>query len=398
MTSPVRHPASRFWSFPPSERPPIAAPFERTNLRELAARPSRFEHHLMVCATVDGVELEVVVASEPLYFAHVNATDEYAVALETGDSMVDAMPLRTFLSSASSGDDVGRYNHRALDLVLHAEGALHWPGRLRPPYAPFPFPPGERRTALSLVYCAIGRAPHEKPIAPPIDAQRSGDVKASVDGAVDMALVPLREASGAIARIGATRLAVVSGVDRIAPPNGGWVVVLEGEAVSAHAPMDLVRVPNGESLDARGIRRALVLDSERAEPDPIPPLWSESPAPPFAPFEDAVPGALPFALGELVVREASPTNVAVSVGSLTSEVPRYWLARMLFRVALHGVRLGYVETYGGLFVDDRGDGVRVGLRNGTDAASVEIPRADTLGAIERLYRAVAPGDYRERLD
>ncbi len=29
-------------------------------------------------------------------------------------------------------------------------------------------------------------------------------------------------------------------------------------------------------------------------------------------------------------------------------MPRYWLAHMLFRAA--GLRLGYVETYGGLFL------------------------------------------------
>jgi hypothetical protein len=85
--------------------------------------------------------------------------------------------------------------------------------------------------------------------------------------------------------------------------------------------------------------------------------------------------------------------VRVSLGSATAEVPRYWLARMLFRIALHDYRLGYLETYGGLFYDDRA-GYRLGLRHG---ASLELSRSEIASAVERMYRAVAPDGYVERL-
>ncbi len=81
--------------FPPAERAPLPDGIERTNLRELAARRERYEHHLLACATVDDVQLEIATASEPLYFAHINLSDEYAIALTTGDDLVDRFPLRT---------------------------------------------------------------------------------------------------------------------------------------------------------------------------------------------------------------------------------------------------------------------------------------------------------------
>jgi hypothetical protein len=71
---------------------------------------------------------------------------------------------------------------------------------------------------------------------------------------------------------------------------------------------------------------------------------------------------------------------------------------MLFRIGLHGLRLGYIETYGGFFVDDRGDGpVHVGIREGQTRHALRVERAETLAFVERLYRAVAPDDYAERL-
>ncbi len=124
---------------------------QRVNLHELVARPRRFEHHLVVVAGLGPAQLEIVTASEPLAFAHHNISDEYAMALPTGDAMIDAFPLRTFLTDPSSFTDVGRINHRVGDLVLHPHGLLHWPGRLRPPYAPFRFPHGMRRCGLSRV-------------------------------------------------------------------------------------------------------------------------------------------------------------------------------------------------------------------------------------------------------
>src|SRR5206468_1134336 len=106
-----RHPTTRSWVFPPVVRPPLPDGIERTNLRELAARPGRFEHHLLVCASIDDVQLEIATASEPLYFSHINLSDEYALALPTGDELIDRFPLRTFLSDPRTGEDVGRYNH-----------------------------------------------------------------------------------------------------------------------------------------------------------------------------------------------------------------------------------------------------------------------------------------------
>lgn len=395
-----RHPTSRSWTFPPREREEPGPGITRTNLRELVARPARYEHHLMVCATVDGVQLEVTTASEPLFFAHVNLSDEYALALPTGDELVDRFPLRTFLSDPVTGEDVGRYNHRIGDLVLHPEGVLHWPGRLRAPYEPFDFPPGMRRCGLSLVYCANKPTPATwSPLPPP--QGREEDAKAYVTPAPPMVLASTRGRPGVLARIGRTSLSLVEVPERIAPAHGGWVVVLEAEAGSAHAACDLLRIAEGSSLDGAGIVRALVLASDEVGPDEPPVAWHVVPAPAFAAFEDAAPGALPLVLGEgaLRITESSASLVAVAIGDVQAEVPRYWLARMLHRVGMHGLRLGYAETYGGFFVDDRDEaGVRVGLRGGKGEAptAVRLPRAEALLTLERMYRAVAPAGYRER--
>ena len=394
-----RHPTSRSWAFPPGERVALGGGIERTNLRELVARPERFEHHLLVCATIDGVQLEVTTASEPLYFSHVNLSDEYALALPTGDELVDRFPLRTFLSDPVTGVDVGRYNHRIGDLVLHPDGLLHWPGRLRAPYEPFDFPPGMRRSGLSLVYCASKTTPATWcPLPRP--RGREEDAKAYVTPAPPMVLASTRGAPGALAHIGRTTLSLVELPERIELPRGGWVVVLEAEAGGDHAACDLLRIPEGAALDGAGIVRALLLASSEAAPDAVPASWSEVPAPPFAPFEDAAPGVLPLDVVTMRIEEVSPSLVAVAIGERRAEVPRYWLARMLYRLALHGLRVGYAETYGGFFADDRGDDVRMGVRAEGDrpGGEVMIARAEALGAIERMYRAVAPAGYRERLE
>ncbi|MDF2694992.1 MAG: flavodoxin family protein [Labilithrix sp.] len=395
--APPRHVTAREWTFPDPKRSPPPPGTERTNLRELAARPERFEHHLTICATVDGVQLEIATASEPLYFAHINHSDEYAIALPSGDELVDRFPLRTFLSDPESGEDAGRYNHRVGDLVLHPERWLHWPGRLRPPFEPFDFPPGMRRAGLSLVYCASRPTPATwcpLPIAP----ERSADVKTYRQPAPPMALASLRGEPRTLATIGRTTLALVELPDAIAPAHGGWAVILEATPASAHAAGDLYRIAAGARVDGSGIVRALVLESDTLGPDPVPPAWSAAPRMPFVPFEEAAAGSLPFAAAGLVVEERGPTRVAVSAGAtLTAEVPRYWLARLLFRVGLHELRLGYVETYGGFFVDDRGgDAVQIGLRAGTEREAVIIPRGEALALVEGLYRAVAPPGYVER--
>ena len=78
------------------------------------------------------------------------------------------------------------------------------------------------------------------------------------------------------------------------------------------------------------------------------------------------------------------------------QTPRYWLARTLFRVALHDVRLGYVETYGRVFFDDRSGDLEVGVHGEDSRKSVTVPRAEAMAFVERMYRAVAPVGYRER--
>jgi multimeric flavodoxin WrbA len=392
----TRHAAASTWVFPPS-RPALPIPLARINLREMVARPDRFEHHLIVCATIGRTQLEIVTASEPLYFGHVNLSDEYAMPLPSGDDLVDRFPLRTFVSDAPSGNDVGRYNHKNGDMVLHPVGYLHWPGRLRPPYEPLELPPGIRRCGLSLVFCANQHTPSNAP-ALALPAARSADIKPYVTPAPPMAIAALGGEPGVIAKIGTATLELVDRPRTIAPARGAWVVVLDTEA-GPHVACDLIRVPAGAALDATGMVRALVLSDADASPDEPPPSWRALPAPPFAPFEDAARERLPLSHGELFVEEVSAREVRVRVHDEIATVPRYWLARMLFRVALHGFRLGYIETYGGLFLDDgnAGGDVQLGIRTPARKRAITVPAADAVAMLERLYRAVAPDGYRERL-
>ncbi|HEX5058298.1 MAG TPA: flavodoxin family protein [Kofleriaceae bacterium] len=394
----ARHAATNTWVFPKASRPALPAPLSRINLREIVARPERFEHHLIVCATIGRVQLEIVTASEPLYFGHVNLSDEYAIPLPCGDDLVDRFPLRTFLSDAASGADVGRYNHRNSDLVLHPIGYLHWPGRLRPPYEPFELPPGVRRCGISLVFCANQHTPSSAPRrgAP---SGRDGDIKPYATPAPPMMIAAVSGEPGVVAKIGTASFELVDRPTAIAPARGGWVVIVEAAPTSAHAACDLIRIPAGASLDTTGVVRAFVLSDTDASPDEAPPSWRGLPPSPFAPFEDAARGNLPLHHGELAVEHASPTEVTIRVRDTVTTVPRYWLARMLFRVALHGLRLGYLETYGGLFIDDDAAGrdFQLGIRTPSGKTAITVPASDALAMIERLYRAVAPDGYRERL-
>jgi hypothetical protein len=199
-----------------------------------------------------------------------------------------------------------------------------------------------------------------------------------------MSLVPVMSGPDrTVAAIGGTSLSIVVAPKVIAPPRGGWVVVLDGDA-----PMDLHRIDDGGSLDGAGIRRALVFASPEMAPEPIPPSWQAPPPPAFAPFEDGS-GTIPFDHPALAVTLASDTIATIAIGESRADVARYWFARMLFRVALHPMRLNYVETYGGLFVDDS-DGLRMGIRSGASSSV-------TLADVENLYRAIAPPNYCERL-
>jgi len=364
---------------PPAQAHPLAKHWARPvgamNLRELASRPERFEHHLVVVARIGTVQLEVATASEPLYFGHRNISDEYALALPTGDDLVDRFPLRTFLSDARG--DVGRYNHRTGELVLHPLGFMHWPGRLRPPYEMPPIPDGMRRCMLSLVYCANVPTPSAGIHIAAAEAR----AKPYVSPPPPMSIVDVRTHVGVIAAVGATTLEVATGT--IAPPLGGWVIDLD--------TLELKRLQTGETID---VPRALVFASPSAEPDPLPPAWQALPPAPFAPLEDAPRAALPFEHGPLFVREHSESLATVTLEDAIAEIPRYWLARTLFRLGLHDLRLGYVETYGGMSFDDHAGG---DLDIGVGDATFRIPRADALAFVERLYRAVAPRGYTERI-
>lgn len=386
-----RHPTTATWVLPPDDRAPLPAPLRRTNLRQLAARPDRFEHHLMVVARVGDTQLEIATASEPLYFAHRNISDEYAVPLGTGDALLDSFPFRTFFADLETGADVGRVNHRCEQLVLHPHGILHWPGKLRPPYATFDFAPGMRRAGLTLVYCAWQPcAPVERPLF--VSAGNEGAVKTYGGAEVPFLLAELaREPSRALAAVGQTRLELAVEPTVIGPPGGGYAVVVDGDGVDAF-PGDLVYVPAGASYAARGVARALVVTG--AAPEPPPPSWDAAPAPPFAVYEAARPGALPIEVHGVAVTDAGDGQAEVAIGASRARVPRYWLARFLFRTALHEFRLGYLETYGGFTYDDQAGVVRLGIRGGD---SVDIAMGDAARAIEALYRAVAPAGYIERL-
>lgn len=393
-TAPQRHPTAKEWRFPDAARAPLTAPLRRSNLRELLARPLRFEHHLMVVARVGSAQLEVATASEPLYFAHLNISDEYALAMQTGSELVDAVRVRTFLSDPSSLEDVARLHAGARDLVLHPFGLLHWPGRLRPPFAPFDFPPGMRQCGFSLVYCASqATPPGSRPAF--VSQGREADAKLYGERQVPLLIADTRrEAARTLAVVGHTRLDLLVAPHRVAPTRGGYVVVLDAREDGAHFAGDLVYVPPGAALDGAGVERGLLFHSDVREAEAPPPSWLEPPAAPFAPFEEAAREALPLAIGGLGFEAASPSEVSVSAGGGSAQVPRYWLARLLFRIALHQYALGYVETYGGFFYDDRDGSFQLGVRG---AGAERFSRADLASAVERIYRAVAPGGYVERL-
>ena len=366
----------------------------RTNLRALASRPGRFEHHLMVVARAGGAQLEIATASEPLYFAHVNVSDEYAIALPTGDATVDRFPMRTFVTDARTLEDVARYNHRVGDLVLHPLGFLHWPGRLRPPFTPFVFPPGMRRCGVSLVFCASSPTPGGGGPAG-VTAGREADAKSYVAESPPLVLRELgREGEGAVARVGDASLILVVRPRAVTAPRGAYVVILEADEGSPHAVCDLIHVPAGATLEGEGIARALVFASGTHAAEAPPASWDRVPGAPMAPFEDAPRAPLPVSNQGVEATSVDAERVTVAIGGRSAVVPRHWLARMLFRVALHPPVLGYVETYGGFFYDDRvPDAVRVGLRDGGEVA---ISRAEAMRVVEAFYRAVPPEGYTER--
>jgi len=383
----TRHPTTATWSFPPAVRADVGA--RRVNLREIAARPGRFEHHLTVVGSIGVAQLEVVTASEPLFFAHANISDEYALALPTGDAMIDAFPTLTFISDPDTGTDLGRVRHRSGQLVLHPHGLLHWPGRLRPPHV-MPDLPGPRRTGLSLVICANQPTiPATRPLL--VTSGLEDQVKAYTDRALPFVLADLsRQPPRQVAVVGSTQVELLVSPSRIGGGLGGYLVILEAEP--PWFATDLVFIEPGVIIETTGVARALWISGDDVADAP-PASWEEVPAPSMACFEDRDRVELPRVFDGIAVASISDDVVRVDIGGATAEVPRYWLARMLFRLALHGFRLGYLETYGGFYYDDR-DGYRLGLRGG---GALTLARGELEVVVDQLYRAVAPPGYTERL-
>ena len=350
-------------------------------MRELVARNDRFEHHLLVVGTAGDMQIEVVTASEPLYFAHKNISDEYALALRTGDPMIDGFPIRTFFSD-DDHVDIGRVRHRPGQMVLHPYGMLHWTGRLRPPYTMPPFP-GARRTGLSLVLCARHATPPSDTRPLIVSAGLEAEVKPYGHEAIPFLLADVyRERAQTLAIVGNARADLVVEPTPVGGEHGGYAVDLD--------TTDLFFVPPGAELATTARTLWISADSEVSPP---PRSWKEVPAAPWDCFEDAEPLPLPSEIAGIALAEAD-ADVALTIGK-TASVPRYWLARMLFRIALHDYRLGYVETYGGFYYDDRSGEHVIGLRDG---GSVTIARDALPAIVERMYRCVAPEGYRERLD
>ena len=313
--------------------------------------------------------------------------------LHTGDPLIDGFPLRTFLSDPDSGADLGRINHRVGQLVLHPDGLLHWPGRLRAPYQPFDFPEGMRRTGLSFVCCGAEPAPAgERPLF--VSEGLDGATKAYTERPVPFLLADLgAESARPLGRIGATTLELLVEPPSVEAARGGYLLVLDATPESEHFACDLVHFEAGCAWPLDGLRRALWIASGEVDARPPPISWQETPAAPWQPFDPSTKGELPFERGPLKAVLVSPERVRITLNGATAEVPRYWLARMLFRIGLHDFQLGYLETYEGFFYDDR-DGFCIGLRG----AEPWCPGRDELeSTLEALYRAVAPDGYTEEL-
>lgn len=256
------------------------------------------------------------------------------------------------------------------------------------------FPAGMRRCGLSLVYCASHPSPPvDRPLF--VSAGREADAKAYGADVVPFLLADTgRDPEATVAAVGETTLDLLVAPRHLAFPRGGYLLVLDAAPESLHFAGDLVYVPPGEAVPTAGLRRALRLSSPSAAPAPPPPSWDEAPGGPFAVFEDAAPGALPVQIGTLTAEAASPEAVTMRIdGRSSGEIPRFWLARMLFRVALHAYAIGYVETYGGFYYDDREGRHRLGVRG---HGHVDLTRDEMIAAIPALYRAVAPAGYTER--
>jgi hypothetical protein len=245
-----------------------------------------------------------------------------------------------------------------------------------------------------VVFCGSEpRPPHpERPLF--VSAGREDATKNY--GATDIAFVLAalhEESARVLAQVGDATMSLLVDPERVDAPRGAYVLVLEADP-GPHFAGDLVYVPEGAELPCAGLRRALLV---RAEAPALPPpeVWERVPDPPFAPFEEGAPGELPIAIGDMLIHEHDRDTVRVELHGRSSSVPRHWLARFLFRVALHRYAIGYLETYGGFFYDDRDGTRRLGLHG---VGSVTIDESVLGATFERLYRAVAPPGYVERIE
>jgi len=391
-----RHPTTRHWTFPPADRAPLPEPLRRVSLRELEARPGRFEHHLMVVGRLGCAQIEVATASEPLYFAHHNISDEYALAMTTGDALYEGMPFLTLFSDAETFEDVGRVRHEVGEMVMHPLGFLHWPGRLRPPHEPYRFGPGERRCGYTVVYCASEPRPSHPDRPAFVSDGNDGDTKRYTDAELPFLLCDTRtEQPRLVGAVGDTRMELLVGPGDVTPERGGYLLALEGTGI--WFPGDLVHVPEGATVPGEGLERALLFTCTDGPPEPPPPSWDRTPEAPFPVYEDRDPGSLPVDVGAMRFEAADDgVHARVTLDGHEALVPRYWLARFLFRIALHGFAMGYLETYGGFWWDDRGGVYRMGLRGAGRA--VTLGERELSPLVEQLYRAVAPAGYVERLE
>jgi hypothetical protein len=203
----------------------------------------------------------------------------------------------------------------------------------------------------------------------------------------------MHDPPGPVARVGHATLELVVHPRALTAPRGAYVAVLEARDGSPHHACDLIHLEVGASLDGRGIERALVFASTAGDAGAPPESWDRVPAAPMACFEDGPRGSLPLSCAGVVVEEVDAARVSITLGGSSAIVPRHWLARMLFRVTLHRPALGYVETYGGFFYDDRAGRERVGLRGGGEIA---LGASEMRELLEATYRAVAPPGYTER--
>lgn len=152
------HPAAERWDIRPGKLSLKGSPegFSLVNLRVWAANPKQLEHQLTPIAEVGECVIEVVCASEPLFFGHVNYSDEFNLVFPTGFGPIDGIDAKTYLIDPETGEELGAYLSKIGDIVLHPVGLAHWPGYLKRYMEYRPPSKGARFRILSTVYCAKG--------------------------------------------------------------------------------------------------------------------------------------------------------------------------------------------------------------------------------------------------